>query len=62
MPLFSVIIPTYNRARLLEAALASVFAQEERDFEVLVVDDGSTDDTLETLARYGERVRVLRQR
>ncbi|NVJ05898.1 glycosyltransferase family 2 protein [Myxococcus sp. AM001] len=62
MPRFSVIIPTYNRARLLEAALASVFAQEERDFEVLVVDDGSTDDTLETLARHGERVRVLRQR
>ncbi|WNZ63301.1 glycosyltransferase family 2 protein [Myxococcus sp. MxC21-1] len=62
MPFFSVIIPTYNRARLLEAALASVFAQEERDFEVLVVDDGSTDDTLETLARYGEQVRVLSQR
>ncbi|WP_141588216.1 glycosyltransferase family A protein [Myxococcus sp. AB056] len=62
MPFFSVIIPTYNRARLLEAALASVFAQEERDFEVLVVDDGSTDDTLETLARHGERVRVLSQR
>ncbi|GHG67546.1 glycosyltransferase family A protein [Comamonas sp. JC664] len=59
---FSVIIPTYNRARLLEAALDSVFAQEEQDFEVLVVDDGSTDDTLETLARYGERVRVLQQR
>ncbi|WP_141619613.1 glycosyltransferase family A protein [Myxococcus sp. AB036A] len=62
MPFFSVIIPTYNRARLLEAALASVFAQEERDFEVLVVDDGSTDDTLETLARHGEQVRVLSQR
>ncbi|HZI14597.1 MAG TPA: glycosyltransferase family A protein [Myxococcus sp.] len=62
MPFFSIVIPTYNRARLLEATLASVFAQEETDFEVLVVDDGSTDDTLETLARYGERVRVLRQR
>jgi len=62
MPFFSVIIPTYNRARLLEAALGSVFAQEERGYEVLVVDDGSTDDTLETLARYGARVRVLSQR
>jgi glycosyltransferase involved in cell wall biosynthesis len=62
MPFFSIVIPTYNRARLLEETLASVFAQEETDYEVLVVDDGSTDDTLETLARYGERVRVLRQR
>lgn len=62
MPLFSIVIPTYNRARLLEETLASVFAQEETDYEVLVVDDGSTDDTLETLARYGERVRVFQQR
>ncbi|MCP3103073.1 glycosyltransferase family 2 protein [Myxococcus sp. K15C18031901] len=62
MPFFSVVIPTYNRARLLERTLASVFAQEEKDYEVLVVDDGSTDDTLEMLARMGDRVRVLRQR
>lgn len=62
MPFFSIVIPTYNRARLLEETLASVFAQEETDYEVLVVDDGSTDDTLETLARYGERVRVFQQR
>ncbi|MFP2912969.1 glycosyltransferase family 2 protein [Pyxidicoccus sp. 3LFB2] len=61
MPFFSIVIPTYNRARLLEETLASVFAQEETDYEVLVVDDGSTDDTLETVARYGEQVRLLRQ-
>ncbi|HYH94901.1 glycosyltransferase family A protein [Hyalangium sp.] len=65
MPFFSIIIPTYNRARLLQDALESVFAQEltdsEVDYEVVVVDDGSTDDTREMLARYSERVRVLRQ-
>ncbi|WP_426733191.1 glycosyltransferase family 2 protein [Myxococcus faecalis] len=61
MPFFSVVIPTYNRAALLERTLASVFAQEETDYEVLVVDDGSTDGTLELLAGQGERVRVLRQ-
>jgi GT2 family glycosyltransferase len=61
MPFFSVVIPTYNRAGLLEQALASVFAQELTDYEVIVVDDGSTDETQAVLARYGERVRALRQ-
>ena len=61
MPLFSVIIPTYNRASLLREALESVFAQQCQDFEVLVVDDGSTDDT-ETVARsFGPAVQFLRQ-
>lgn len=61
MPFFSIVIPTYNRAALLEAALESVFAQEFTGFEVLVVDDGSTDGTQEMLARYSGQVRVLRQ-
>jgi cellulose synthase/poly-beta-1,6-N-acetylglucosamine synthase-like glycosyltransferase len=61
MPFFSIVIPTYNRSRLLAEALESVFAQEFTHFEVLVADDGSTDDTQEMLSRYGERVRVLRQ-
>ncbi|MBJ6761354.1 glycosyltransferase family 2 protein [Myxococcaceae bacterium JPH2] len=61
MPYFSVVIPTYNRARLLEETLASVFAQDDTDYEVLVIDDGSTDDTVASLARHGDRVRVLRQ-
>jgi glycosyltransferase involved in cell wall biosynthesis len=43
--LFSVIIPTFNRAGLLADALESVFAQRFTDFEVIVADDGSTDDT-----------------
>ena len=59
--LFSVVIPTHNRAGLLAETLETVFAQEERDFEILVVDDGSTDETPEVLKRYAGRIEVLRQ-
>jgi glycosyltransferase involved in cell wall biosynthesis len=44
-PLVSVIIPTYNRAHILPRALESVFLQELKDLEVVIVDDGSVDDT-----------------
>ncbi len=60
-PPVSVIIPTYNRARLLVRAIDSVLTQGYTRFELLVVDDGSTDDTSEVLACYGDRLRVLRQ-
>ena len=49
---FSVIICTYNRARLLPRALDSLLAQSESDWEAIIVDDGSTDDTHEVVKRY----------
>jgi hypothetical protein len=61
MPLFSVIIPAYNRARLLPATLASVFSQEFEDYEVIAVDDGSTDETRAVLEAHSGRVCMLRQ-
>ncbi|MBC8002844.1 MAG: glycosyltransferase family 2 protein [Opitutaceae bacterium] len=61
MPFFSVIIPTYNRAILLQEALKSVFAQEYRDFEVLVVDDGSIDETEEKVRQFDSAIQFLRQ-
>ena len=54
-PAVSVVIPTYNRAELLGRALDSLDAQTIRDFEVIVVDDGSTDDTATRLRRRMER-------
>lgn len=58
-PRVSVIIPTYNRADLVQQALASVKAQTYRDFEIVVVDDGGTDGTFEVLSADRE-IRVLR--
>src|SRR5919109_4330704 len=56
----SVVIPTYNRVRTVPAAVRSVLAQRFRDLECIVVDDGSTDDTVARLATIDDaRVRVV---
>ena len=59
--LFSVIIPTFNRAHFLPETLASVFAQTFMDYETIVVDDGSTDTTQDCLKLLGNRITVLIQ-
>lgn len=59
--LVSVVIPTFNRARLLPSAIESVLAQSYRAVEIIVVDDGSTDNTSAVLARYRDQIRVLTQ-
>jgi glycosyltransferase involved in cell wall biosynthesis len=61
MPRVSVITPVYNGAHTIARAIESVFAQSFRDFEMIVVDDGSTDDTLDILGGYGNRVALLQQ-
>jgi hypothetical protein len=60
-PFFSIIIPAYNRADSVVAAIDSSLAQSCTDHEIIVVDDGSTDATAKRLAAYGDRIRVLRQ-
>src|SRR5215210_1968241 len=60
-PGITVVIPTYNRVDLLGEAIDSALAQDWPEFEVVVVDDGSTDETPQLLSAYGDRVRVIRQ-
>ncbi|MDY6945264.1 MAG: glycosyltransferase family A protein [Pseudomonadota bacterium] len=60
-PLVSVIIPTYNRAALLREAVESALQQTYSPIEVVVVDDGSTDDTGAVMQEFGERIRYSRR-
>lgn len=55
----SVIIPTYNRLPMLKEAIHSVLDQDFEDFELIVVDDGSTDGTSDEIRRYGGRVKLI---
>ena len=60
-PQISVIIPTFNRGWILKEAVDSVLSQHCTDFELIVVDDGSTDNTLALLQTYKGSLNVLRQ-
>ncbi len=61
-PYISVIIPTCNRRHRTEEAVASVLSQTFSDFELIVVDDGSTDDTAAVLEAYAPRLKLIRQK
>lgn len=60
-PNISVIIPTYNRSVLVVNAIESVLRQTYRDYELIVIDDGSSDDTRDRLRPYMERIRYVYQ-
>ncbi len=63
-PFFSIIIPTYNRAKLITRCLSSVINQGFDDFEILIVDDGSTDETQKVVNGFSEndsRIRYFSQ-
>lgn len=58
-PKVSVVIPAYNAVRFVNATIDSVLLQTFQDFEILAVDDGSTDNTKEILEAYGDKIRYL---
>ncbi len=64
MPLVSVVIPVYNAAKFIPQALGSLFYQTMQDFEVVVVDDGSTDNSVEVVEnlakKFNGRIRLIR--
>ena len=63
MPRVSVIIPNYNYARYLRERIDSVLAQREKDMEVLLLDDGSSDDSIAVMQEYAKkdpRVQIIR--
>jgi glycosyltransferase involved in cell wall biosynthesis len=55
MPLFSIVIPTYNRGNFLPQTINSVLMQDFEDFEILLIDDGSTDNTAEVIRPFTEK-------
>ncbi|MGE5472597.1 MAG: glycosyltransferase family 2 protein [Ignavibacteriales bacterium] len=63
MPLFSVVIPLYNKEPHIQRTINSVLAQKIQDFEIIVVDDGSTDNSVEVIKRFKEqRIRLIKQK
>lgn len=61
-PLISVIIPVYNREHCVRRAIDSVLAQTQKNFEIVVVDDGSQDSSVEILKTYGDAIRLICQK
>jgi glycosyltransferase involved in cell wall biosynthesis len=60
-PLVNVIIPTYNRAHLICKAIDSVLSQTYRNYEIIVIDDGSTDNTTDVLEKYKDKITYIYQ-
>ena len=61
MPGFSIVIPAYNSFGVIEETIGSLLNQSFHDYEIIIVDDGSTDNTQEVLRKYSAKLQLLRQ-
>jgi len=62
MPKISLIIPLYNNQATIKECLNSIFSQSFEDFEIIVVNDGSSDKSLEILKEYGDKLKIINQK
>lgn len=62
MPKVSVVIPTYNGVKYVTEAIDSILNQTYKDFEIIVVDDGSSDKTIDVLKSYGTKINWISQK
>ncbi len=63
-PFFSIVVPTYNRSGIITKTITSILTQSFKDFEIVIIDDGSTDDTLkiiESLLENEKRIKLFKQ-
>jgi len=60
-PLVSIIVPTYNAAKWIDGTIESIFNQDFKDFEILIIDDGSTDNTFDVLINYLDYIRYIKK-
>jgi glycosyltransferase involved in cell wall biosynthesis len=59
---YSIIIPVFNRGELVQSSIESVLAQNVKDYEIIVVNDGSTDQTLNLIEKYSRAIKILNQK
>jgi glycosyltransferase involved in cell wall biosynthesis len=60
-PGFSIVVPAYNASAVIEETIVSLLNQSFQDYEIIIVDDGSADNTQEVLGKYAEKLQILRQ-
>ena len=58
MTFFSIVLPTYNSEKVIEETIYSLLNQTFKNYEIIIVDDGSTDDTINILNKYKNRIRL----
>lgn len=61
MPLFSIVLPAFNSGDLIDQTILSLLNQLYTDFEIIIVDDGSNDGTIDRLQKYKDRVEIFKQ-